>query len=832
MSSSRSTSVQTDDRAELAGLSDNGRQLAAAAPPLVEFDPAGRASIINYSLPETMSYSGRHVVDLGFRGSDFADLLPPASPAKFVDPVGDASLLADATEDPRQGISVPTTVVLSSYTGAGDDSKPVVAHAPFPLSDRLRDLTWSAVKLFVDAGKHADVVRSIGGALDYRLREAPPLWGAAVASLQAGEPVVFQSTGSNQTTNDDENDPFVEVSINSPDRENPNLTDLPPGGIKLSVMGKAAWAQTASPTLGLTVSGGSAQIDAQPTLDPTRKWSGRVLITAPGDVTITVSAEAKDLSSDETYSVQDSVTVHVSFAAGDPSPPAPMPTVTVDAPKLNIVVSDSGKGAFVLTGTAASNDSQAVPPPEITVVVAGSDLAPAHPPVGDDGTWSQPLELSGYGNHTVTVSAENANGVAAPPVSLVVKLVQSAPRRAIDRRLFLVETVAISTFLGDYGAGRLIKTLSLLPGEKTTISIETYRKDETQEKTASSILDSAASEASADFEDTLNQETATKTNQTSSTSFSLEAALGFRLGSFTTANLKSNYATAANSSREEMSKDVRNALNKHAMKASTNRSVTVNTEFTRAESTGQTESTKRELTNINVSRVLNFVFRQMVQKHVVLVSLVDARIGFYAQDLALDANDRATEILESYREVSLPEFRAFAKNVLAGGLDAAVNAEAKISDILAAIANFEGTTKSLIEKVTPVDSQGNPQPDAAYVRVDPKQADSYPSEPSANAPRFTVPGVIISAEEIVMRTDGVLVDAILGEGDGLDGYSHGLQDATVADRTVTTAERQTEIALKRLAMKIIKAKDKEQADLYAKLFPPPPTTTAPPPPTP
>ncbi len=37
---------------------------------------------------------------------------------------------------------------------------------------------------------------------------------------------------------------------------------------------------------------------------------------------------------------------------------------------------------------------------------------------------------------------------------------------------------------------------------------------------------------------------------------------------------------------------------------------------------------------------------------------------------------------------------------------------------------------------------------------------------------FTVPGVILTATKNVLRTDGIIVEALLGQGDALDTYSH------------------------------------------------------------
>ncbi len=57
-------------------------------------------------------------------------------------------------------------------------------------------------------------------------------------------------------------------------------------------------------------------------------------------------------------------------------------------------------------------------------------------------------------------------------------------------RISLLFQYKMSSYLGDYGAGRTIKTFSLLPGERTTISIRDFtHKSETKSR-AESVLDS------------------------------------------------------------------------------------------------------------------------------------------------------------------------------------------------------------------------------------------------------------------------------------------------------------------------------------------------------
>ena len=53
--------------------------------------------------------------------------------------------------------------------------------------------------------------------------------------------------------------------------------------------------------------------------------------------------------------------------------------------------------------------------------------------------------------------------------------------------IILVETYALTSFLGNYGAGRVVSTFNLLPNEKTKISLKTWKTTETTAKQASSF---------------------------------------------------------------------------------------------------------------------------------------------------------------------------------------------------------------------------------------------------------------------------------------------------------------------------------------------------------
>ena len=98
------------------------------------------------------------------------------------------------------------------------------------------------------------------------------------------------------------------------------------------------------------------------------------------------------------------------------------------------------------------------------------------------------------------------------------------------------------------------------------------------------------------------------------------------------------------------------------------------------------------------------------------------------------------------------------------------------------------------------------------MRVSPKVSDTWRPR-GQNGPVVKVPGIALSRQQLVMRTDGVLVEAILGEGEALDEYSRDLQ-------SVTIDERQTAIDRERLAQGIVASGNEQQAALFANVFAP------------
>jgi hypothetical protein len=379
------------------------------------------------------------------------------------------------------------------------------------------------------------------------------------------------------------------------------------------------------------------------------------------------------------------------------------------------------------------------------------------------------------------------------------------PANVSSPRLLLAETYRLSSYLGNYGAGRIIKTFSLLPGEKTKISVKTYAKREEDAKSASSIFDSFSEESAKDFENSLESEQSNKEKYEETFAYHAEAEASCSWG-FGSAKVSGGVKGGTDSAREESARNISKATEKHAAKASAKRDVQINTSFEVKEQTEEETSIEREIQNINVSRTLNFVFRQMNQEFITILYLVDVRIAFF------DGSN--------YREVPMHELDSLLEDVI---VDQAKRDEVRgdIVDELSNVYNYEDKVQPFIEeKVIQIkDKNGNVIQPYSYLRVRKDLTSAYIPDPDKEGLKIVVTGIILSAKKHVLRTDGVIVDALLGQGDGLDQYSHGLQDETVKAKVLTNELLREQIKREKLGQEIVETKDEAASKIYQMVFP-------------
>ncbi len=374
------------------------------------------------------------------------------------------------------------------------------------------------------------------------------------------------------------------------------------------------------------------------------------------------------------------------------------------------------------------------------------------------------------------------------------------PERA-KPRFVLVETYRLTSYLGAFGAGRTVNAFSLLPGEKTTISVKTFRHSEIDRKSASSILDSCTQESADDFENTVQNENSDKQNRAESFEYHAEAEASASWG-WGSAKVSGGVKGGTSSAREEFAKNVSSAVSKHAQKASAKRDVQVDTSAEVKESSGEETAIVREIQNVNSGRTLNFVCRQLNQEHIAILHLVDVRIGFF--------NGYA----ESAREVPLSQLAALLKEVVKeGSVDQARQAlQAQLETLVADAQVNPAPELPFIEEHQVADGDG-------YQRINPRCVSIYTDE---TGNEIRVPGLIASVSKVTMRTDGVIVDSLLGQGNALDPYAAGLRAAELTQRDLQNKGEQANLDREVIARGLVANHDKVGADVYRELFEPEP----------
>jgi hypothetical protein len=330
--------------------------------------------------------------------------------------------------------------------------------------------------------------------------------------------------------------------------------------------------------------------------------------------------------------------------------------------------------------------------------------------------------------------------------------------------LFLVEVYAISWFPAAYGLGKTVKTITLLPGEEMTIHTRTWRSSELTVKESTSIFDSHSTEASDRFRSAVQSETTDKQTQSSSRKWHVEANASASWG-FGSASVKAGASGEYQASREQFAKQVNDASQEHAQQASSKRDTTVTSSTERIEKREDEETIERVIRNVNLRRTVNFVFRELNQRYVTKVHLIEVKIAF------------TNGTPGTWREVPISGLR----RLLGEKLQEWSKVDEVATEILGLIGvvfDKDETPVSVLEKVTlkehgdaweradaKRDANGHfpaPTPDVYY---------RFKRGPLAQDADQTVPGVVVVDDDVVLRTDGLVVEGLLGEADALDEYA-------------------------------------------------------------
>jgi hypothetical protein len=353
--------------------------------------------------------------------------------------------------------------------------------------------------------------------------------------------------------------------------------------------------------------------------------------------------------------------------------------------------------------------------------------------------------------------------------------------RAPTPRLFLVEYWAVSSFLGNYGLGRTVKTMTLLPGEQLTLRLRTWRSSEQSIKDASSVFDSATSEAQDRFQSQVQRETTDKQTTTKTEEWHAEARVDASWG-FGSAEVAGGGSGQYHSGREQFSSQLNNATNEHARTESNKRETTITSSSERSETAEDEEVTERVIRNVNLRHTLNFVFRELNQEYNTYVHLLDIRVAY------TDGTPN------SWREVAISDLGRLLNDVLVDAVAAAVAARA-ILKVAFRVFDVDGNPATVLEKRTwneadqtwsaPADAslrrgKVDAPSDTLYYRFKKGPLGTVQGEPNAQ-----VDGVVLQFDTVTLRTDSVIGEALLGEGDALDEYAMISQRADADAKAIT-----------------------------------------------
>lgn len=452
------------------------------------------------------------------------------------------------------------------------------------------------------------------------------------------------------------------------------------------------------------------------------------------------------------------------------------------------------------------------------VSVAESNVPVVYTTGGDLGTAA----ISNFGATTVQINTAIAN----VPIVEVAKLAVEAyplisanlagipyvtymPKPAGPKpELYMIETFRVETYLGNYGAGETVKTFSLLPGEKTTISIKSYKQTVKSQKDISNVLDSFNQETANELEKMLEGEANSSTEKERSAEIgkqtSLSATIPVKAISLGI-NASGNFKASGRNVRKESQRTLSRQINKQVQKSAVNRKVEVNTERTETETTTDETSTVRVLENINKSRVLNFVFRQLNQQMITVTYLEDVTFYF------------SNGYPESVKKCGLAELKNFLEEILIPA-----KAESTFKDIINSLHNyddFQGNLKPFVERITHEYEDIFANPPSTITHESYNRNSNLLSEIpntasfSQDGTNIKVNGVIADVTYRTLPTDSVIVDALLGQGEALDCFNLNLQDAAVK-------EAQLDNEIKQQAIEIMNQipDPMQKAELYKKIF--------------
>ncbi len=388
--------------------------------------------------------------------------------------------------------------------------------------------------------------------------------------------------------------------------------------------------------------------------------------------------------------------------------------------------------------------------------------------------------------------------------------------------LLLLFDTEVHSFYSYIGEGQVVRSFSLMPGESTYASIETYKNSTSSKEKTDSIFDSNSRSAQDSFENARNSEFGLDAGAALAFDFHEAAENKDRWG-FGNLDVSENSNFSLSANLNGHAQMVSNALQTHAQEVSAQRDVNVNTSYTVTTESGKETAVTREFKNINNSCTLNILFRQMNQEFAIAHTISNVRIAYF------------DPVPGSYRAVQLYELEDLLDQVLLDDQELKMDYMTRIINYVYAIENMMAGDQNDAPFIQYIDKTTGALGDPSDLVSDGKIALTGNEVFLINRKTTTnfsvndndtarVNGVVLSHDKVVMRTDNVVADLVLGEGVGLDDYAAGLQKQTVRRERVENQRIEMENVRMDAALAILDKAQKEGmsatdiAALYKELF--------------
>lgn len=215
----------------------------------------------------------------------------------------------------------------------------------------------------------------------------------------------------------------------------------------------------------------------------------------------------------------------------------------------------------------------------------------------------------------------------------------------------------------------------------------------------------------------------------------------------------------------------------------------VNTTSQTSQTQSTEQSTIRELSNPNQNRVLNFVFRQMLQEYISITYLNNIKIAFtngHPEHTVVVSIQELDQLLDS---VIKPQFIDYVRSII---INEYLQVENYRNELLKFLEPIE-FKKSIIREITEKEVKYEYTKSIYYKKC--SQLEDIYELSSGNSLNIKVNGIILKVDTNTLRTPAIVVDSLLGQGDALDCFNQLQQQAAVEKVQSENLKLQQEVKL-------------------------------------